>query len=147
MNWFNLRKPKSYISETFAEKAADPKAKPKKRPAPISVRVSAEERAQLEKDAAGMSMNAHIRARLFSEDATPKRKRRNKSPVKDHAALARVLSALGQCNLARDLGDLSAAMQDNKMCLTPESERLFQHACQAVILMRRDLVKALGLKP
>lgn len=158
MKWFNASKPQRYISETFAEHAVDPSAastekppKPRKkptrkRPTPVSVRFTPEERAQLEKESAGMSLSAHIRERLFGDDVSP-RQTRGKFPIKDYEALAKVLSALGRSNLARDFEALAYAIDDGTVHLTPESEKTFREACMAVFAMRNDLVKALGLKP
>lgn len=43
-----------------------------KRPSPLSVRLTDEERARLERDAGSMSLNAYIRERLFGEDVAPR---------------------------------------------------------------------------
>ncbi|WP_188063481.1 hypothetical protein [Sphingobium sp. KCTC 72723] len=51
------------------------------RPAPLSVRLSPENRARLERDAAGMSLGSYIHWRLFDPDTPPPR-RRGKNPVK-----------------------------------------------------------------
>jgi len=64
------------------EKMAD---QPKKQISPFSLRFTFEERAQLEKDAAGMSLGAYIRSRIFDENL-PKRRTRGKHPVKDHCS-------------------------------------------------------------
>jgi len=66
--------------------ATDKSEKPdqQKKPTPFSLRLSFEERARLERDAAGMSLGAYIRERLFGEDAAP-RKTRGKFPVKGSA--------------------------------------------------------------
>jgi hypothetical protein len=65
-----------------------------KKPTPFSLRLSFDERARLEQDASGMALGAYIRERLFGDDAAP-RKTRGHFPVKDYAALGRVLAALG----------------------------------------------------
>lgn len=68
------------------------KGKRSKRPTPVSLRLTVEERAQLEREAGGRSLSAHIRDCLFNGRAAP-RKTKSAGSVKDHAALARVLSA------------------------------------------------------
>ena len=138
------------LARMFGRSAAqDPvgSARPpkKKRPSPISLRLSDEERARLERDAAGMSVSAYIRERLFGEGAVP-RKTRGKFPVKDHQALAKVLSALGRTNLARDLGKLEWAVDNGVMTMSNESERELRKACATITAMRADLVTALGLQ-
>ena len=62
------------------------KEKPKKRPAPFSIRFTEEERARLEYDAEGMAIGEYIKWRVF-HDSNPKRKVRNRRPIKDHVEL------------------------------------------------------------
>ena len=73
---------------------------------PFSLRLTFEERAQLEQDAADMALGAYIRERLFGEDVAP-RKTRGKAPVKDYEALGRVLGALGSSRLSSNLNQLA----------------------------------------
>ena len=115
------------------------------RPVYVSLRVTPEEKARLVHDAAGMSISAYVRDRLFGESARP-RKTRGKFPVKDHRALARVLRALGGSNLAQDFDALSWAVEDGSANLDPESTRVLRQACADIAAMRRELIKALGLK-
>jgi len=78
----------------------------KQTPPPFSLRLTFEERADLEKKAAGMALGACIRERLLGEDAAPRRTR-GKFPVKDHEALGRVLATLGQSRLSSNLNQLA----------------------------------------
>lgn len=126
-------------------KTAKRKGKRSKRPTPVSLRLTVEERAQLEREAGGRSLSAHIRDRLFSGNAAP-RKTKGARSVKDHAALARVLSALGQSNLAEDFDNLAWAVRDGSIVFSLESEQALQQACGDIAAMRRDLLKALGLR-
>lgn len=139
------------LTRIFGKKAEAPiapeSAHPlkKKKPSPISLRLSDDERARLERDAAGMSLSAYIRGRLFTDSVTP-RKTRGKFPVKDHQALAKVLSALGRTNLARDLGKLEWAVDNGVMTMSAHGERELRQACANIAAMRADLVTALGLQ-
>jgi hypothetical protein len=117
--------------------------KPSKGPAPFSLRLSFDERGILEHDAAGMALGAYIRDRLFGEDVTP-RTTRGKFPVKDHAALGRVLGALGQAKLANNLNQLARAVNSGSLPVTPETEEELRRACAAVLAMREDILNALG---
>lgn len=121
------------------------KGKRSKRPTPVSLRLTVEERAQLEREAGGRSLSAHIRDCLFNGRAAP-RKTKSAGSVKDHAALARVLSALGQSNLAEDFDNLAWAVRDGSIVFSLESEQALQRACADIAAMRRDLLKALGLR-
>lgn len=117
-----------------------PKGKP---PAPFSLRLTFEERARLERDAAGMSLGAYIRGRLFGEAVAP-RKTRGKVPVKDHAALGRVLGALGGSRLSQNLNQLARAVNTGSLPVTPETERDLREACATVAQLRAELMRALG---
>ena len=92
-------------SHDFNDKAA---VTPRKTPAPFSLRLSFEERAKLEHAAGDKALGAYIRERLLGDDAAPRMKR-GRSPVKDHAALGRVLAALGQSRLSSNLNQLARA--------------------------------------
>ncbi|MBV50677.1 MAG: plasmid mobilization relaxosome protein MobC [Sulfitobacter sp.] len=118
----------------------------KKGHAPFSLRLSFDERGILEHDAAGMALGAYIRERLFGEDVTP-RTTRGKFPVKDHAALGRVLGALGQARLANNLNQLARAVNSGSLPVTPETEEELRRACAAVLAMREDILCALGRDP
>ncbi len=116
-----------------------------KNPAPFSLRLSFDERGILENDAAGMALGAYIRERLFGEEVTP-RTTRGKFPVKDHAALGRVLGALGQARLANNLNQLAKAVNSGSLPITPETEQILREACIDIRLMRSDLLIALGVR-
>jgi hypothetical protein len=75
-------------------------------PSPFSLRLTFEERARLEQAAAGLSLGAYIRQRLFDGNAAPRRTR-GKHPVKDHEALGRVLAELGRSRIANNLNQLA----------------------------------------
>lgn len=126
----------------------EPKPEAEKReptfPVPFSLRLSFEERAQLEKEAAGLPVGAYIRQRLFHGKQTP-RKTRGKHPVKDHAALGRVLGALGQSRLSNNLNQIARAVNTGSLPVTPETEELIRQACVDVAMIRRDLLIALGI--
>lgn len=75
----------------------------------FSLRLTCEGRAQLEQVVADMSLGAHIRERLFAEDAAP-RKTRGMASVKDFEALGRVLGPLGSSYLSSNLNQLAKAV-------------------------------------
>lgn len=83
-----------------------------KAPPPFSLCLTFEERARLEREAAGMSLGAYIRERLFGESAAPPRRTRGKFPVKDQAALGRALALLGGSRLSQNLNQLSRAVDE-----------------------------------
>ncbi len=116
-----------------------------KQPAPISLRLTHEERAMLEKAAAGMTLSAYIRLRLFDKNVKP-RKTRNKAPVKDHKALAQILALVGQSRVPNNLNQIAKAVHIGVLPLTPEVEADIRKACEEVRQIRDMLIFALGLK-
>lgn len=92
-----------------------------------------------------MSQSAYIRARLFGDDVEPRRAS-GRTPVKDDAALARVLETLGRSGLADDFAELSWAVENDVLRMHPETERAIRQACTDIAVMRRDLMAALGLR-
>lgn len=131
-----------------AEAASAPApANPKKATSSVvSLRVNAEERERLEREAAGMSLGAYIRGRLFDGGFKP-RKTRGKFPVKDHQALSRVLRRLGDAHRVRDFEVLTDAASDGRLLLSIETDAALRRACRDISAMRADLIAALGLKP
>jgi hypothetical protein len=132
------------------EIAVSPQAAPKsnkRRPSPISLRLSEDERAQLKRDALGQSINGYIRERLFAGSPANSRNQRGKSPVKDYEALGRALGMLGRSDVFTALTALSLAIEQEKLRVSRETETDIQKACAAVITIRADIIRALGLKP
>ncbi|GAB5512239.1 MAG: hypothetical protein Rhims3KO_36400 [Hyphomicrobiales bacterium] len=115
----------------------------KKAPAPFSIRFTFEERARLEDAAAGMPLGAYIRQKLFDGELTPRRSRGHK-PVKDHAALAKVLGALGRSRLSSNLNQIAKAAHLGALPVTPELEEELSEACHTIGSMRANLMRALG---
>lgn len=126
-----------------------PKAQRKKRPVPLSLRLTPEERAQLEKDATGMSLAAYIRARLFDGPSGKRRqigvRTRGRNSIKDRQAIARALGTLGESEIARSLNELRNAAKSGSLILDTQTEKELREACAAVSAMRADFIKALGL--
>ena len=115
-----------------------------RRPAPFSLRLTPEERLQLERDAGHQSVSAYIKSSLFDGSVAPVRTR-GLHPVKDRAALAEALARLGQSRVANNLNQLARAASLGALDLTPELEAELHDACAAVAEMRALLVQAMGL--
>lgn len=116
-----------------------------KYPPPFSLRLTFEERAKLDKAAAGMSLGAYIRDQLLGAQASP-RKTRGKFPVKDHEALGRVLGQLGNSRLSNNINQLAKAVNTGSLPVTPETENELQEASAAIQAMREELLRALGAR-
>jgi hypothetical protein len=117
---------------------------PPDRPATFTLRLTPEDRLRLERDAAGMSLGAYVRWRLFDADKLPPRSR-GKFPVKDHQALSRTLAALGQSRIASNLNQLAAAANIGALYVTPEIEVELAEAVRHVAAIRKMLIAALNL--
>lgn len=111
---------------------------------PFTLRLTFEERAQLERDAAGLSLGAYVRSRVFDESSAAPR-RRGKFPVKDQKALASVLAMLGQSRLANNINQLARAANTGSLVMTPDSEATLKGACRDIASIRHMLMVALGL--
>lgn len=113
---------------------------------PFSLRLTFDERAELEKAAAGLPVGEYIRERLFDGSEVPRRTR-GRHPVQDHKELAQVLALLGQSRLSSNLNQLAKAANSGTLPVTPDVEASLKRACEDVREMRAHLIKALGLKP
>ena len=113
-------------------------------PPPFSIQFTFEERAALDRAAAGQPLAVYVRSRLF-DDSLPPRRTRGKHPVKDHIALAEVLSQLGQARIANNLNQLARAANSGSLPVTPETEKALADACADIRWMRDRLMAGLGL--
>lgn len=115
-----------------------------KYPPPFSLRLTYEERARLEQEAAGRPLGAYIREQLLGDNVSPRKKSGNR-PVQDQEALGRVLGALGGTRLSSNLNQLAKAVNTGSLPVTPETEADLQKACADVSEMRDALVRAIDL--
>lgn len=116
-----------------------------KRPAPFSLRLTFEQRAQLEQDAGNMSLAGYIQSRLFDSE-NPAPRRRSNRPVKDHQALAQVLGKLGQSRLSANLNQLARSANSGSLPVTPDTEAALLAAASEIREIRLMLMKALNLE-
>lgn len=114
-----------------------------KRRAPFSLRLTFEERAQIEANAGSMPVGAYIKSLLLADDA-PKYRKRRKSPVVDQAALAQVLACLGATRIANNLNQLAHATNLGSFYFDADTKRAIREACDDVRIMRQLLMEALG---
>lgn len=134
----------STIDKSFRKAAKDaPKAI--KRPAPLSLRLSEDERALLEQHAGNQPLGAYIRAQLFGDAASAKR-RSFRRPCTDYRILGQVLATLGQSDLASCLCILAAAAEAGELDVDKEIAGKLNAACDDIHEIRLLLITALGLK-
>ncbi len=120
---------------------------PKTTYSPLSIRLSPQEWKIVREGAAslGMSLSGYARTQILAEQTTPRRTR-GKAPVKDHIALAQILSYIGQLRWASNLNQLAKATNQGLLILTPEIKAVILEACADIRMIKNMLMKALGLK-
>lgn len=114
------------------------------RPAPFSLRLTAEERERLMRAAGEMPLGAYVKACIF-EAKSRRRTRRTTRPLEDQKAMAQALALLGQSRIASNLNQIAKAAHLGALPLTPELEQDLDEACRRIMEIRRLLVEALGL--
>lgn len=111
----------------------------------FGIRLSEDERAELQRRAGEMAVGAYIKVVLFA-DGQKHRRRGARSPVKDHAALAKVLASLGSSGLADNLERLAKASETGVLQWDDDAPAAVQKACEDILTMRWLLMKALGFQ-
>ncbi|WP_171136498.1 hypothetical protein [Ruegeria sp. HKCCC1038] len=132
----------STLDHNFNE-IAENKARSANYPPPFSIRFTFEERARLDAERGRHSLAAHIRERLFGDDASVRKKPGNTS-VGDAEALGRVLAALGNSRLSQNINQLAKAVNTGSLPVTPETEADLTAACEEIRELRLELMRALG---
>ncbi len=133
------------FNRTTETAAPDRPRKKPKRPSPITLRLTPDERARLEELAQSMTLSAYIRMVLFAEEVSP-RKSSKRAPIKDHEALAQVLALLGQSKIANNLNQLSKAANAGALLVDQHTLDDLNEAYVHICTMRQELITALGLK-
>ncbi|MEZ5692259.1 MAG: plasmid mobilization relaxosome protein MobC [Altererythrobacter sp.] len=114
-------------------------------PPPFSLRLTFEERAQLEDAAGDLALGAYIRGELFKGGRPKRRRTRGKRPVKDYKELSRLFALLGKTRMASNLNQLAHAANSGSLIMTPESEEKLKQAADDLHFIRITLMRALGL--
>ncbi|MBP5856698.1 hypothetical protein KAJ83_06740 [Marivibrio halodurans] len=127
-------------SKTFRTAA---RSKPD-RPAPFSIRLSAKERAYLERKAGTRPLGRYIRGKLLGDEEAPRKAAR--APTIDYAMLGQVLGVLGKSELATHLCLLATAVEGGRLEMEKQDRAALREACEDVREVRALLVSALGLK-
>jgi mobilization protein NikA len=116
----------------------------KKQTSPFCLRLTPEERALLEREAAGLPLGEYVRQRVFDENRI-ERRTRNKHPVKDHLLLSQLLGELGRSKMANNLNQLAKTANSGLLIVTPEVKTALLNACADIRHIRQTLMKSLGL--
>jgi hypothetical protein len=113
--------------------------------APFSLRLSEDERQQLEAQAGSMPLASYIKSVVFSEEAHKYRKRQ-KPPVAEQQLLAQVLARLGQTRHANNLNQIAKGINQGTLVVDEDLANDLNEAIAEVAWMRVTLMKALGIK-
>lgn len=135
----------SVLNPQFVKATTKPK---KKRPSPLSLRLSDEERALLQRDAGSLAVGAYIRKKLFGENARlgESQRRKHSRPSMDHEQIAKLLGILGQSELGPSLIAIAMAAETGSLPVSPELTEELHQSCHDVRQMRSNLIAALGIK-
>lgn len=134
------------LSTQFAKAAKPGKAKPKRRrPSSLSIRVTDDERAILERKAGKRSIGAYVREKVLGDKQAPRRKAAAKPPV-DYAMLGQVLGKLGKSEQVACLFLLLVAAEKNRVTMSEKDRAALHAACDDVREVRAVLMSALGLR-
>ncbi|WP_054000186.1 hypothetical protein [Ahrensia marina] len=92
-----------------------------------------------------MALGTYIKAALFA-DHDDRRQRGARAPVKDHAALGRVLACLGQSRLGESMQQLSHASKSGTLYIDDDVPKAIEQACEDIMVMRLLLMRAVGFQ-
>ena len=119
-----------------------PKLSSAKRQPPLSLRLTVDQRVELEKKANGMPLGTYVKCQIFGAKAVP----RKRTAIQDYELLARVLSALGKTDVFTNLSAVAERIESGDLVLSAEQKEQITLACMLVMEIRRDLITALGVK-
>lgn len=138
----------SRIAPAFKRVACESgQSQSRSRPAPFSLRLSANERGWLEERAGGRPLGTYIRSRLFGDDDVLERRAVPRTPKTNTKELARLLTTLGQSRLSQNMNQIAKAANMGVIECSPELEAELHLACREISDMRSMLVRALGIQP
>lgn len=125
-------------------KASKPRRRGRTKSCPrITLRLTDDEAAQLERLSQGVTVSAFVRERLFG-DGGGRRKRRDHKPVADQQAMAQALALLGQSRIANNLNQLAYHANTGTLLIDRETASRINEAYDYVTALRDALLAALG---
>lgn len=110
-----------------------------KRSSPLSLRLSADERARLERMADGQPLGSFIKTRLFGD-------RCKAAAHPSRGEIAQALALLGQRGDGPSIRSMAQAVEQGTLSLDPETQASIRAACADVAVIKSLLMKALGIK-
>ena len=111
----------------------------------FGIRLTIEERAELERRSGELAVGAYIKTMLFAE-GEKSRHRGARAPVQDKTSLAQILALFGQSNVGPRLDALVTEAANGTLVMDEETVAAIQNACAEVHAIRLLLMKALGFQ-
>jgi hypothetical protein len=111
---------------------------------PFAIRLTDDERAELNRRAGTMAIGTYIKSVLFVENRGNRAKVRR--PIDKHIDLAEVLAYLGSSRIGESLERLADATETGVLQFDPDAPAAIKRACADIIAMRLLLMKALGFQ-
>lgn len=134
------------LANSFTAATTTAKRKPKRRrPSSLSIRVSNEERAILQRKAGKRSIGAYVREKALGDEQAPRRKSQAKPSI-DYVMLGQVLGKLGQSEQVSVLFLLLAAAESKRVMMAKDERAALHAACADMREVRALVMGALGLR-
>lgn len=111
----------------------------------LTIRFNAEEWAELERKAAGHPVSTYAREKLLGGAVAKRQPQRR--PQANDVLLARILAALGNSDLSKNMREIAEGIRTGTV---PDADNLamtIHAACLTIEKIRRDQIRALGIKP
>lgn len=112
---------------------------------PFTVRLSDNERSDLERRAGAMPLGAYVKCVLF-DDGDKKEHRGPRAPMQDRAAMASLLARIGASRTAEWLAMLAHAAESGSLAVDAETTAKLHQACHDILVVRLLLMQALGFQ-
>jgi len=112
---------------------------------PFSLRLTPDERHQLEAQAGAMPLASYIKSVVLADDA-PKYRKRRKAPEAEQRLLAAILARLGQTRQANNLNQIAKHLNQGTLIVDEELAADLTAAIAEVAWMRTTLMNALGVR-
>ena len=116
-----------------------------KRPAPLSLRLSDEEREKIEAAAGSMPVSSYIKSVVLADDAPIYRKRKAIAED-DQKLLAEILARLGASRSANNLNQIAKHLNQGNLIVDEQLAEDLNQAVVEVAWIRTTLMEALGIK-
>lgn len=122
------------------------KSPKRKRIAPLSIRVTKDEREFLVKLAGKLPVSTYIKQRLFCANDNVAPSLPTNSQFSKKQLLAQILGKLAKLEVFAVFKAILSLVENGQTNLKPETEAALQQACRDIGDIRRMLIEALGIK-